>query len=110
MNNFLELKNIRKSFITEKKINVLRGLSRKFKLGKIYAIMGPSGSGKSTIGRMLARKLNLNFIDIDSKIENLENLKIKDIFEKKGEIFFRNLELYLLIFLSMIRNFVSRFS
>ena len=49
MNNFLELVNIRKSFTTEKKINVLRGLSRKFRLGKTYAIMGPSGSGKSTI-------------------------------------------------------------
>ena len=48
MNNFLELINLRKSFTNEKKINVLRGLSRKFKLGKTYAIMGPSGSGKST--------------------------------------------------------------
>jgi len=59
---------------------------------KNIVLIGMMGSGKSTIGRMLARKLNLNFIDIDSKIEKLENLKIKDIFEKKGEIFFRNLE------------------
>ena len=55
---------------------------------KNIVLIGMMGSGKSTIGRMLARKLNLNFIDIDSKIEKLENLKIKDIFEKKGEIFF----------------------
>ena len=54
MNNFLELINIRKSFTTEKKINVLRGLSRKFKLGKIYAIMGPSGSGKSTLLNLIS--------------------------------------------------------
>ena len=54
MNNFLELNNIRKSFTTEKKINVLRGLSRKFKLGKTYAIMGPSGSGKSTLLNLLS--------------------------------------------------------
>ena len=54
MNNFLELINIRKSFITKKKINVLRGLSRKFKLGKTYAIMGPSGSGKSTLLNLIS--------------------------------------------------------
>ena len=54
MNNFLELNNIRKSFTNEKKINVLRGLSRKFKLGKIYAIMGPSGSGKSTLLNLIS--------------------------------------------------------
>ncbi len=54
MNNFLELIDIRKSFTTEKKINVLRGLSRKFKLGKTYAIMGPSGSGKSTLLNLIS--------------------------------------------------------
>ena len=54
MNNFLELNNIRKSFTAEKKINVLRGLSRKFRLGKTYAIMGPSGSGKSTLLNLIS--------------------------------------------------------
>ena len=54
MNNFLELNNISKSFTTEKKINVLRGLSRKFRLGKTYAIMGPSGSGKSTLLNLIS--------------------------------------------------------
>ena len=54
MNNFLELINIQKSFTTEKKINVLKGLSRKFRLGKSYAIMGPSGSGKSTLLNLIS--------------------------------------------------------
>ena len=54
MNNFLELINIRKSFNTEKKINVLKNLSKKFRLGKTYAIMGPSGSGKSTLLNLIS--------------------------------------------------------
>jgi len=46
MNNFLELKNISKSFKTEKIIKVLSNLSQNFDKGKIYSLMGPSGSGK----------------------------------------------------------------
>ena len=50
------------------------------------------GSGKSTIGRLLGQKLNLRFFDIDSLIEKKANMKITEIFEKKGEDEFRNLE------------------
>ena len=50
------------------------------------------GSGKSTIGRLLAKKLNLRFFDIDFIIENKTDMKIEEIFEKKGEDAFRNLE------------------
>ena len=50
------------------------------------------GSGKSTIGRLLAQKLNLRFFDIDFLIENKTNMKISEIFAKKGETEFRNLE------------------
>ena len=50
------------------------------------------GSGKSTIGRLLAQKLNLRFFDIDFLIENKTDMKIAEIFEKKGEDEFRNLE------------------
>ena len=50
------------------------------------------GSGKSTIGRLLARKLNLRFFDIDYLIEKRAKMKIAEIFEKKGEDEFRNLE------------------
>ena len=51
-----------------------------------------SGVGKSTIGTLLSKKLNIKFIDIDSVLENESKMKIAEIFEKKGENFFRNLE------------------
>jgi shikimate kinase len=50
------------------------------------------GSGKSTIGSLISKKLNLKFIDIDNVLENEAKMKISEIFEKKGENFFRNLE------------------
>ncbi len=81
MNKFLELNNIRKSFTTEKKINVITGLSRKFKLGKIYAIMGPSGSGKSTllnlislIDRPTAGSIKFNSLEINFKEKGKNDL------------------------------------
>jgi ABC-type lipoprotein export system ATPase subunit len=54
MNNFLELKNISKSFKTEKIIKVLSNLSQNFDKGKIYSLMGPSGSGKSTLLNLIS--------------------------------------------------------
>ncbi len=50
------------------------------------------GSGKSTIGSLISKKLNIKFIDIDNVLENDSKMKIAEIFEKKGENFFRNLE------------------
>jgi len=50
------------------------------------------GSGKSTIGSLISQRLNLNFIDIDNVLENEAKMKISEIFKKKGEVFFRNLE------------------
>ena len=59
---------------------------------KNLVLLGMMGSGKSTIGSLISKKLNINFIDIDNIIEKNTNMKIAEIFEKKGEIFFRNLE------------------
>ena len=50
------------------------------------------GSWKSSIGSLIAKKLLLNFIDIDNVIENELGLSIKKIFETKGENYFRKLE------------------
>ncbi len=50
------------------------------------------GSGKSSIGKILSKKLNLTFIDIDQKIEETEDSKISEIFTKYGEKYFRKIE------------------
>jgi len=62
------------------------------KSNKNLVLLGMMGSGKTTIGRLLAKKLNLRFFDIDLIIENKTKMKISEIFEKKGQISFRNLE------------------
>jgi len=49
MNKFIELLNLSKSFSVNKKVKVLKKINFKFRLGKIYSLMGPSGSGKSTL-------------------------------------------------------------
>ena len=50
------------------------------------------GVGKSTVGKKLAEKLKLKFIDIDRIIEIKEKSTIKDIFKNKGENYFRRIE------------------
>jgi len=55
-------------------------------------LLGYMGSGKSTIGQILARKLNYNFIDFDDFLQEREKMTIKEIFNVKGEIYFRKLE------------------
>ena len=50
------------------------------------------GSGKSSIGFLVAKKLQLNFIDIDNEIEKELGKKITDIFKENGEDFFRKIE------------------
>ena len=59
---------------------------------KNLVLVGMMGSGKSTIGKVLSNKLKLNFIDTDSEIEKIENTSIKNIFETRGEKYFRKLE------------------
>ena len=59
---------------------------------KNLVLIGMMGSGKSTIGRLLSNKTSLNLIDIDKLIEKETKLEIKDIFQKKGENFFRKIE------------------
>ena len=62
------------------------------KLNKNLVLIGMMGSGKSSIGKILSKKLEFEFIDTDNKIEEIEKKTISDIFKKKGEKYFRNIE------------------
>ena len=55
-------------------------------------LVGFMGTGKSAAGRLLAEKLNMDFVELDEIIETREKMSIKDIFEKKGEPYFRLVE------------------
>lgn len=48
--------------------------------------------GKSAVGRNLAKKLRLRFVDLDRLIEKKAGQKVQEIFEKRGEPYFRQLE------------------
>ena len=50
------------------------------------------GVGKSTVGRFLAVKLKIKFVDIDKLIEKKEKKRISEIFNLKGENYFRKIE------------------
>ena len=56
------------------------------------SLIGMMGSGKSTIGKLLAENLSFSFIDTDEEIVRLEKTSINEIFEKKGEDYFRQIE------------------
>ena len=55
-------------------------------------LMGFMGSGKSTIGKQLARKLKMDFVDMDDYIEEKEGESIPELFKSKGEQYFREKE------------------
>jgi len=61
-------------------------------LTKNLILTGMMGAGKTTIGKAISKQLSIQFIDIDKVIENKLGLTIQEIFEKKGEAFFRKFE------------------
>jgi shikimate kinase len=55
-------------------------------------LVGYMGSGKSSVGKLLASKLRVSFYDLDTIIEENEQQSVTELFENKGEIYFRKLE------------------
>jgi shikimate kinase len=58
--------------------------------GKPIVLVGLMGAGKSTVGRRLAQKLHLPFVDADHEIEEAAGMTIPDIFDRFGEPYFRD--------------------
>ena len=58
----------------------------------MISLVGLPGSGKSTVGRQLARRLQLPFIDSDHWIETRLGCSIREYFEREGEVSFRDVE------------------
>jgi shikimate kinase len=55
-------------------------------------LLGYMGCGKSTIANRLSKSTNIPFVDLDKSIEERVNMSINEIFEQRGEIYFRKLE------------------
>jgi len=95
MNSLIVLDKISKSFLTSKKITVLKKINYKFKKGKVYSLIGPSGSGKSTllnilslidrpsIGSIKIENSNINFSK-SSMIDKIRAKKIGIIYQQNN--------------------------
>ncbi len=62
----------------------------------IISLIGYMGSGKSHIAKLLSDRLGIKLIDIDKEISKKNKMTIAEMFQKKGEIFFRRQERALL--------------
>lgn len=60
-------------------------------MGLIF-LVGYMGCGKSTLGRRLARRLGVPFVDTDSRVEEREGASVSDLFRYEGEQRFREIE------------------
>lgn len=64
----------------------------RFDLHKTVVLVGMMGAGKTAVGRALAARLGVPFLDSDAEIESAANMTIPEIFERDGEPFFRTKE------------------
>src|SRR5260370_16137908 len=70
---------------TSKEAEILAALGQ-----RLIVLVGMMGAGKSTVGRRLAARLRLPFLDADTEIEAAAGMSIPEIFETHGEAYFRD--------------------
>ncbi|WP_235604726.1 shikimate kinase [Sulfitobacter sp. EhC04] len=63
-----------------------------YRLNKTVVLVGMMGAGKTAVGRAVAARLAVPFLDSDAEIETAANLSVPEIFERDGEAFFRKRE------------------
>lgn len=63
-----------------------------WKVKKTIVMVGMMGAGKTAVGRALAHRLGVPFLDSDAEIVEAANMSIAEIFERDGEAFFRSKE------------------
>ena len=64
----------------------------RWRLKKTVVLVGMMGSGKTAVGKALATRLDVPFLDSDAEIESAANMTISEIFARDGEAFFRDRE------------------
>ena len=82
MNKFIELSNLTKTFVAKRNVKVLNNINFKFRLGKIYSLMGPSGSGKSTLLNLISLidRPSSGLIKFENKQVDFNKNKENDLF------------------------------
>jgi len=68
----------------------MTSVARQYGVDRTIVLVGLMGAGKTTVGRRLARKLNLPFVDSDHEIEKAAGMSVAEIFECFGEADFRS--------------------
>lgn len=66
--------------------------SQRYQLKKTVVLVGMMGAGKTAVGRAVAARLHVPFLDSDAEIEAAANLSVPEIFQRDGEPFFRKRE------------------
>jgi shikimate kinase len=72
----------------------------------VFYLTGFMGSGKSTVGPILANTLGWNFYDLDREIESFTGMKIRELFDKNGEAYLREIESQVLADISQNSNVI----